>query len=191
MRRSLVFFVVVLILADTPARAGICIDLAARAERAFGIPRYTLQSIVMTESGDNPNALNLDGRAVLPQTRYEARHVIKTQRPLVRNMDVGCAQISLRHHPKYFARQPELALDPWFNVVYASKYLLEQKQRFGNWTRAVAYYHSDDSTRQGVYVCKVARHFNRLAGLGAGLGSCDVGRQGREKRLQSSVEGKR
>lgn len=154
------------LLCSTPAGAGqtdSCMAYAEKAEKMFAIPPYMLQAVIMTESGGNPNALNLDGQPLFPDTAVEAAKVLGARLPNVRNADVGCGQISLRYHPEYFRNRPSLALDPWFNVVYASKYLIDNKKKFGNWTKAVAYYHSDDPSRQKEYVCKVVKHYVKLA----------------------------
>jgi hypothetical protein len=57
------------------------------------------------------------------------------------NIDVGCMQISLRHHPNAF---PDLAtaLDPAANVDYGALFLASLKSRSGDWMIAAGDYHS-------------------------------------------------
>jgi hypothetical protein len=57
------------------------------------------------------------------------------------NIDVGCMQISLRHHPNAF---PDLAtaLDPAANVGYGALFLAALHDKSGDWMIASGDYHS-------------------------------------------------
>ncbi len=140
-----------------------CIDLARRAEQMFGIPPYILQGIVAHESGNHPLALNIDGRAVFPADRPAAVAELSDNLGQAKNIDVGCAQISMRFHGDYFAIKPEIAFDPWINIVYASKILLDNFHAYHSWTEAVARYHSPNRDRQVDYLCRVLGSMTRVA----------------------------
>jgi hypothetical protein len=148
----------------TPSWAGICLQRAQEAEKAFGIPELMLQSIVMQESGDNPWALNVDGQGLYPKSETEARRTLGVHLQQAKNVDIGCGQISMKYHAAYFSQHPSMALDPWINMVYASKILLDNYQAYGSWTKAVAHYHSADEQRQQAYLCHVMRRMARLKG---------------------------
>ena len=64
----------------------------------------------------------------------------------VRNIDVGCFQISLLHHPQAFASLDE-AFDPISNARYAARFLRTLYRQTGNWQDAVALYHSASADR--------------------------------------------
>ncbi|WP_185961323.1 lytic transglycosylase domain-containing protein [Telmatospirillum sp. J64-1] len=165
--------VLALLWSPASAKASECATLAAQAEEMFEIPRWILQAVVMTESSNHPYALNVDGQAFYPATKTEASALLHNHLESADNIDVGCGQISLRHHPHYFRDMPDLALDPWFNIVYAAKFLIENKLRFGTWTEAVAHYHSGNAERRHAYVCRVARNLTILAGQkGAHVEEC-------------------
>lgn len=146
------------------AMAGTCLDHARRAERSFGIPDMILQSIVIQESGDQQWALNADGQAIYPGSEIDARRQLHIQLQRANNVDIGCGQISMKYHAQYFSIRPDMALDPWINMVYASKVLLDNYQKYKSWTKAVAHYHSGDEARQQEYLCLVMQRMARLKG---------------------------
>jgi hypothetical protein len=162
MRLLILIFVAFWGIPPRAADAGVCLDLAQQAEHAFGIPDLILQSIVMQESGDHPWALNADGKALYPQSEQEARMMLGENLRRAENVDIGCGQISMKYHARYFSSHPAMALDPWINMVYASKILLDNYRAYGSLTKAVAHYHSGDEERQRRYLCLVMR---RMAGL--------------------------
>ena len=58
-----------------------------------------------------------------------------------RNIDVGCVQVNLMHHPAAFADLGQ-AFDPSANVAYGAWLLATLRDATGSWERAVALYHS-------------------------------------------------
>gem|GEM_PF-3286984 len=146
------------------ALAGPCLDSARRAEQAFGVPDLMLQSIVMQESGDQQWALNADGQAIYPVDEIDAKQKLRLNLRRADNVDIGCGQISMKYHSKYFSIRPDMALDPWINMVYASKILLDNYQQYKSWTKAVAHYHSGDEQRQQEYLCLIMQRMARLKG---------------------------
>lgn len=146
------------------SRAGVCLDKAREAEKAFGIPDLMLQSIVMQESGDSPWALNVDGEGLYPASEAEARAMLREKINQSKNVDIGCGQISMKYHSAYFGKNVFMALDPWINMVYASKILLDNYRTYGTWTEAVARYHSPDQERQQAYLCRVMTRMAQLKG---------------------------
>lgn len=146
------------------AQATTCLEQARRAEKAFGIPDMILQSIVMQESGNNPLALNADGESVYPASRAEAQTFVRRNIGTLKNIDIGCGQISMRYHGDFFRLDLDMAFDPWINMVYASKILLHNYKQYGTWTAAVAHYHSADAERQQRYVCLIMKRMATLKG---------------------------
>lgn len=59
-----------------------------------------------------------------------------------RNLDVGCMQVSLLHHPAAFATL-ENAFEPALNADYAARFLLalQSGTAGGNWQVAAGFYH--------------------------------------------------
>lgn len=151
-------------LGSPAAMASSCLDQARRAEQAFGIPDMILQSIVMQESGNNPLALNADGEAIYPATQEEARMFVRNNIAALRNIDIGCGQISMKYHGEFFRLDLDMAFDPWINMVYASNILLHNYRQYGDWTSAVAHYHSPDAARQSKYVCQIMKRMASLKG---------------------------
>jgi hypothetical protein len=72
----------------------------------------------------------------------------------VQSIDVGCFQINLLHHPKAFTSIGE-ALDPSSNARYAGQFLTSLYARTGNWSDAVASYHSAQPERGNAYRARV------------------------------------
>ena len=141
-------------LAAASARADdsdLCLDEIAKQEAKYGMPAGVLKAIARVESSGSPYGditkpwpwtLNVGGAphyyptqdaAVAALTAFRAESDV--------NIDVGCMQISLRHHPNAF---PDLAtaLDPVANVDYGALFLSALKQKSGDWMIAVGDYHS-------------------------------------------------
>ena len=59
----------------------------------------------------------------------------------IANIDVGCMQVNLLHHPQAF-RNLDQAFDPAANASYAARFLASLHARTGTWPAAAAAYHS-------------------------------------------------
>lgn len=123
-----------------------------RAERAGNIPAQLLTAVALTESGRRhaelgeriawPWTVNNAGDGRFYETKAEAMAAVrKLQARGERNIDVGCMQISLLHHPDAFASLEE-AFDPETNVAYGARFLKELRDAKRSWSLAVANYHS-------------------------------------------------
>jgi len=157
--------VVALLLGILAGAASPCEDAATAAEKAYDLPPGLMSAIGRVESGRfDPEA----GRVVpWPWTidvagdgrQYDtAIEVVSTTKWLrdngIKNIDVGCFQVSLMYHPDAFATMEE-AFDPPTNGRYAGQLLASLKARLGNWPDAVAAYHSADPAKGGPYRDKV------------------------------------
>jgi len=123
-----------------------------RAERAGNIPAQLLSAVALTESGRRheelgeriawPWTVNNAGDGRFYETKAKA---IAAVRQLLargeRNIDVGCMQVNLMHHPDAFADLDE-AFDPETNVAYGAHFLKELRDARRSWSLAVANYHS-------------------------------------------------
>jgi hypothetical protein len=143
------------VFAAPPAHAddlSACERAATEAEQSQNLPAGLLTAIGRIESGRwNPQlrrivpwpwAIDVAGNGVLPDSKDAAVATVEAQRASgQRNIDVGCFQISLLHHPDAFA-SAEQAFDPRANAQYAARFLNELRARLGSWEQAVAAYHS-------------------------------------------------
>lgn len=169
MRRRSVFAGLLLLLpagiaqatSSGPVNPGICEQAGAEAERSYGLPSGMLVAIGRVESGrwdaarrrivpwpwsvGTPTAGNyLDNKddAIATVRRLRASGAS--------NIDVGCFQINLGHHPKAF-QDMEQAFDPFANARYAASFLSTLQTRLGNWNSAIESYHSADLSRSIPY----------------------------------------
>jgi len=161
--------------AETPEKASvpaanpwqICADFAARAETEQDLPPHLLAAISKVESGrwdSSRGALSAwpwtvtagsDGGFFPTKAAAIAEvHALRAQGR--RNIDVGCMQINLKHHPEAFT-DLEDAFDPAQNVGYAADLLLRLRQEARSWTKAIAFYHSRTPKFNGPYRLKVFR----------------------------------
>jgi len=142
-----------------------CARRTAAAERAAGMPTHLLTAVSKVESGRWhaetgeiiawPWTVTAGGEGLfLPSKRAAIAEVERLRAQGVTNIDVGCMQINLRHHPKAFDSL-EQAFDPDRNVAYAIGFLRDLRARWGSWTRAVGSYHSNTPTLSGRYRAKV------------------------------------
>ena len=130
----------------------LCAQAIGRAEPAQGLPAHLLQAISKVESGrwsDRESAVfawpwtvMAEGRGrYLPSKAAAIAEVEGLRARGVSNIDVGCMQINLRHHPDAFESLDE-AFEPARNVAYAAALLLRLRADTRSWTRAIGRYHS-------------------------------------------------
>ena len=147
------------------ARADSCENFTAQYERANGIPAHLLTAMARAESGRYdpdgggirawPWAVTSPEGDIKYATKRDAVDAVKDLKSRgVTNIDVGCMQINVHHHPEAF-RNLNHAFDPEANVAYAAHYLKQQYGRTADWRMAVAYYHSTNPTHYGPYAAKV------------------------------------
>ena len=132
-----------------------------RAADRYRIPLGILYAVGLTETGMKgslqPNALNIQGKAVFPVSRSAAIAAFEeARRGGARLIDLGCMQINHRYHSGHFRSLGDM-LDPKQNVDYAARYLLTLKHRHDTWSMAVARYHAgpNNNPAQKQYVCRV------------------------------------
>ena len=171
---------VVLAMAPSHARAQaeaapswlLCRAAIVQAEREAGLSPGLMLAIALVESGRGdprsgriepwPWTLNAGGEGRYLSTRSEAVAAVTALREAgTRSVDVGCMQINLFYHPHAF-NGLEQAFDPLANARYAARFLRELYGRTGDWSLAVAQYHSGDAERGSAYQRRVA--LARLAG---------------------------
>lgn len=160
-----------------PAAAGptACADAAASEERRLGIPRHLLHAIALAESGRW--IANRKATVAWPWTVTSGdqswyfntadaavSHVRALKKQGVRNIDVGCVQINLYHHPDAFPSL-EQAFDPATNIRYGAEFLADLKRETRSWTKAAGFYHSRTPGREAAYRAKVVRHWRNAQGV--------------------------
>ena len=158
-----------------------CEQAAQEAEAAYGLPAGLLTAIGRVESGRPDPAsgrvrpwawtLNANGvGAYWPDQVAAATAVTSLQARGVSSIDVGCFQINLIHHPNAF---PTLfdAFVPSTNAAYAARFLLELRQRTGNWVSAVMAYHSATPALGQAYWTQVQASWSGSAALAVSAAS--------------------
>lgn len=124
----------------------------AAAERQAGTAPGLLAAIGIVESGRRdprtgqrtpwPWTVTSEGvGAYLPTKAAAIAAVQALQARGVANIDAGCMQVNLLHHPGAF-RSLDDAFDPRVNAAYAARFLRSLHARTGTWTAAAAGYHS-------------------------------------------------
>lgn len=145
--------------------AGSCEAAIAAVEPGAGLPAGLLSAIARVESGRRlpgmarpepwPWAINLGGQTRHAANRAEAVALVQAARAAgIRQIDVGCMQVSLGHHPDAFATLEE-AFEPLANVTYAARFLGELGRRHGHWHAAIGRYHSGTPERSSAYLARV------------------------------------
>lgn len=148
----------------------ICASAIGAAERDRKIPSDLLTAIAQTESGrwdaDREAVFawpwtvtnGPDGR-FFPTKAEAIAHVRDLQARDIRNIDVGCMQINLHHHPDAFP-DLERAFDPDANAAYAAQFLSGLFKVHKSWGEAIRRYHSKNTKFNRPYHEKVARAWN-------------------------------
>ncbi len=147
-----------------------CAEPIRKQERDAGIPNQLLAAVALAESGrwdktDSasfawPWTVTAEGKGQFFASKAEAIKQVEQLRARgVRNIDVGCMQINLLHHPKAFATLEE-ALDPSSNVAYATGFLKQLFEQSRSWLTAVGNYHSATPEFHMRYRQKVTKLWN-------------------------------
>lgn len=161
----------------TVANEGLCAAEAAAQERLYGIPTALLHSISIVESGryDSqhkaviawPWTVMAEGQGRYLPSKAEAIAEVKRLKARgVQNIDVGCMQVNLRHHPTAFANLDE-AFDPAANVAYAARFLKGLFGATGHWPTAASYYHSQTPHLAAAYRERLMKVWNNAPAGGA------------------------
>ena len=135
-------------------------QILSAAER-YRIPIGILYAVGLAETGRKgslqPNALNIEGKAVFPASKGAAMVAVEeARRSGAKLIDLGCMQINQHYHGSHFRSLADM-LDPRQNVDYAARFLVTLKGRHDTWSMAVARYHAgpDNDPAQKQYVCRV------------------------------------
>jgi hypothetical protein len=153
--------------AQTPDPWALCAGHAEAAARAKGLPQHLLGAIARVESGRWnrtqeaviawPWTVTAEGKGRYLPSRPAAVAAVQALKARgIANIDVGCMQVNLRHHPEAFASL-EAAFDPARNTTYAAEFLARLRAQTGAWTTAIGRYHSRTPRLSGPYRLKVFR----------------------------------
>lgn len=171
---STILFGLTVVAGAQPANAmethDVCASAIGQAERDRNIPNDLLTAIARVESGRWDSRREAvfawpwtvtsgpDGR-FFPNKDDAIKHVRDLQARGIRNIDVGCMQINLRHHPDAFS-DLETAFDPEVNTAYAARFLSDLFKAHKSWGEAIRRYHSKNAKFNRPYHEKVARAWN-------------------------------
>ena len=151
--------------AKLPAESEVCRSAIRGSEARFDIPFGIMQAISLAESGRWhketrskfawPWTVTARGKGEFYDSREDAIAAVKQlKREGVRNIDVGCMQINLMHHPKAFSSLEE-AFEPSVNADYASALFAKLRKSNRSIMRAIAHYHSTTRKFNQPYTQKV------------------------------------
>ncbi|MBR0675173.1 lytic transglycosylase domain-containing protein [Roseomonas alkaliterrae] len=127
-----------------------CLEAARLAERKHGLPEGLLVGIALNESGLHAHALNIAGRAYYPDSREEARRLLRSTR--AGYVMAGCVQVNARVHARGGETWP---LDPWRATDWAAGYLRQHYDTYGDWGMAVVRWHGGNPRMMTRLVCRV------------------------------------
>lgn len=143
----------------TVAEKNACIDAAHSAAHATGVPSDLLIAITTTETRHRGSAwpwtINDSGTPSWHATRAQAEQAARLLLENGRSIDVGCFQINSDWHGAAFPTV-ESMFDPETNARYAAEYLLHLRSQVGDWSKAIAAYHSRDPDRGADYLRRVS-----------------------------------
>ena len=135
-----------------PPDATLCGPAIAAAERRASTAPGLLAAIGVVESGRTdprtgqrqpwPWTVMAEGVGTYYPSKAAAVAAVQAlQARGVVNIDTGCMQVNLQHHPQAF-RSLDQAFDPAANASYAARFLSSLHARTGTWPAAAAAYHS-------------------------------------------------
>lgn len=160
-----------LALLAAPACAVTCQQAVVAAEQSHAIPQGLLSAIAQVESGRRdpasgqvapwPWTVNADGDGEFFDSAAQAVQFVRTSQ--AHDIDVGCMQISLLHHPNAFSSLQQ-AFDPVANAAYAADFLRQLYAQTNDWAAAAALYHSATPALAAEYRGKVMAAWNKESG---------------------------
>ena len=168
-RKLAIFHVIVALTSPVGARASTCSQAAQSAELQHGLPAGLLAAIGNVESGGWRWSVN--GNDGAPGHKFaSAEEALRYTDDLLssgnRTIDVGCFQVDLRYHPEAFARWQD-GFDGDQNASAAAGILAHLHEQTGDWSRAIALYHSADPQRGQSYLQSVIAAWDQhLTGSG-------------------------
>lgn len=140
-----------------------CDSAALHSAEAYGVPPQIMLAITRVESGNPkgdalqpwPWTVNLQGEGHWFDSAQEARDFAQSAIETgVTNLDIGCFQLNWRWHGDKFSSIDEM-FDPETNADHAARFLVENRDRTGNWVDAVAAYHSASPDLAEAYIEKI------------------------------------
>ena len=130
-------------------------QLIAEQEERNKIPSGLLLAIATVESGSEPYALNIQGKSVIGSNKREAVALIhEALAEGINNIDVGVMQLNVKWHRENFKSIEEM-LEPKKNIEYAAGFLLKLYKKYGDWHKAVRFYHSSTTEYYRKYSRKI------------------------------------
>ena len=171
MRRFLsAFFLVLSLSAQAEEHQGKCTAHFETYEREYDLPKNILSSVSLTETGrwnktnktlgSWPWTVNHSGKSYFFNNKNEAVEFVSS---LIikgyKNIDVGCMQVNLKHHPFAFENLYQ-AFEPKYNVAYAASLIKKLYVNSDSWVSAIARYHSGDKQRGINYATKVLKQWH-------------------------------
>lgn len=141
-----------------------CFTATQRVERILHIPDGFLYAISRVETSQTssqggaptwPWTVNVDGQGYHYESKREAIDAVQQFQQRGRfYIDVGCLQVNIHHHPEAFLNL-EQAFDPFYNTLFAGKFLLSLHDKMKSWPLAAAAYHSQTPDKGSAYQWKV------------------------------------
>ena len=142
--------------------ANLCDQSIEQIATSSLVPRDIIYKIARLESGREINgrqvswpwSLNNGGTGYFLKDSSAALETLgKLRAAGKKNIDVGCMQLNVRWHAKYF-KSLEQMINPLDNVRYAARYLEQLYKETGSWENAVKFYHSRNTEFNSVYYAK-------------------------------------
>lgn len=141
----------------------LCDRATSQASATTGVPIDILLAISRVETGRRrdgaltpwPWTINADGKGAFYDSEAEAIAAAQIhETDGTGTFDIGCFQLNIRWHGEGFSTYEEM-FDPVRNATYAARFLQSLYQEKGNWTDAVAAYHSRTPDLAQAYVDQV------------------------------------
>lgn len=141
----------------------LCDDAARAAAADTGIPLAILLAITRVETGRGtgdalrpwPWAINQAGEGHWFDSVTEATAAAETALAQGSgNLDIGCFQLNHRWHGGNFTSLDQM-FDPKSNARYAATFLSDLYREKGDWSAAIAAYHSRSAGPAATYLAKI------------------------------------
>jgi hypothetical protein len=146
----------------------VCEKIIKNIESLTEIPEGLLLGIGKTEAGriiDKkelkvwPWTVNHAGKSLFFDNKKQMKkYVLKHLKKGDNNLDVGCMQINLKWHKHNFKEVNDM-ISPEPNISYAASFLIQLKNKYGNWNEAIKHYHSSDPIKNKPYLDKVLTYW--------------------------------
>ena len=130
--------------------------------KLYGLNPYVVLAVIGQESGGNPYAIRVNGKHGKSYIPDDYKEAVRIAYRYGDNIDLGYMQVNYKWWGKRLGLSKWELLIPKVNIQAGCYILYLMLKKYGNYTEAVAHYHSSNYYRGMRYARSVAYIYKQL-----------------------------